>query len=388
MTASPPLSAVAFPPELWLDIRQAAVAIGDAAFHELDAAGDVPPAHRAVIQQALPLGVQLFADRTSGDLGDGGFGPFRRWGSEHHRIGGELADALTMVRRAAVLLWRRVVRLPVVKRLDQTQTAALGAMMLTHTDCAAVAVTAGYGESEAVASRLQRGQRSRVHQLLLSESPDQEHLENAADAADWPLPERVVVAITPAVGLSGQDETSAPGRVLVEERDGLVVMITREDDATAQWLGRAVRALDLPRPVVCGPGVPPSAALVSLRRAQAGLERVSPELQQEIIFADEHLLDLVLRADPALAHGLATRLLAPLEALDDVTRDRMLETLRAWLDRPDRPQAIADELIVHVQTVRYRLRQLRKLFGDVLDDPERRVDLAIAVRLRTTEGAR
>ncbi|WP_235096941.1 helix-turn-helix domain-containing protein [Amycolatopsis decaplanina] len=39
------------------------------------------------------------------------------------------------------------------------------------------------------------------------------------------------------------------------------------------------------------------------------------------------------------------------------------------------------ELHVHVQTVRYRIRQLRTLFGGTIDDPAGRFALAIALRI-------
>jgi len=45
--------------------------------------------------------------------------------------------------------------------------------------------------------------------------------------------------------------------------------------------------------------------------------------------------------------------------------------------------AIAAELAVHPQTVRYRLRRLRDLFGAGLEDPDRRFDLEIALRGRS-----
>jgi DNA-binding PucR family transcriptional regulator len=37
---------------------------------------------------------------------------------------------------------------------------------------------------------------------------------------------------------------------------------------------------------------------------------------------------------------------------------------------------------VHVQTVRYRLGQLRELLGAALDDPRGRLELALALRVR------
>ena len=37
---------------------------------------------------------------------------------------------------------------------------------------------------------------------------------------------------------------------------------------------------------------------------------------------------------------------------------------------------------MHVQTVRYRLDRLRDLLGEALDDPEGRLELALALRVR------
>ena len=43
-------------------------------------------------------------------------------------------------------------------------------------------------------------------------------------------------------------------------------------------------------------------------------------------------------------------------------------------------QAVAAELDVHPQTVRYRVKQLRELFGERLEDPEARFELSLALR--------
>ena len=61
-------------------------------------------------------------------------------------------------------------------------------------------------------------------------------------------------------------------------------------------------------------------------------------------------------------------------------RERLAITLRAYLDRPGQVQAIASALEVHPQTVRYRLKQLRELFGSSLEDPDARFELSLALR--------
>src|SRR5436305_566964 len=82
-----------------------------------------------------------------------------------------------------------------------------------------------------------------------------------------------------------------------------------------------------------------------------------------------------------LAADLPARLLAPLDDERPATRDKLLETLRAYLDEPGQPLRIAHRLGVHPQTVRYRLRRLRDLFPPgALEDPDRRFALALALR--------
>ena len=61
------------------------------------------------------------------------------------------------------------------------------------------------------------------------------------------------------------------------------------------------------------------------------------------------------------------------------TAERLAETLRSWLLHQGRRDDVAADLFVHAQTVRYRMGQIRELFGDRLDDPRVVLDLTIAL---------
>ena len=100
-----------------------------------------------------------------------------------------------------------------------------------------------------------------------------------------------------------------------------------------------------------------------------------------VVRCEEHEVDLLLALDPELSQSVSERLLAPIVVLRSPRRDRMLDTLDAWLANPGRPRAMAEQLHLHVQGVRYRLAQLRELFGDALDDPRSRFELALALRV-------
>ncbi len=95
----------------------------------------------------------------------------------------------------------------------------------------------------------------------------------------------------------------------------------------------------------------------------------------------EHLAALLLRRDTALARDLARVELAPFD-VTEASAAKLRDTLRSWLDHHGRAEIVARALDVHPQTVRYRVGRLRELFGDDLDDPERRFVLGPCAALR------
>ena len=83
------------------------------------------------------------------------------------------------------------------------------------------------------------------------------------------------------------------------------------------------------------------------------------------------------RAAPTCARGCWPRS----DELRDSSAEKLTETLRSWLLHHGRRDAVAAELFVHPQTVRYRMGQLREVFGDRLEDPRSILELTIALGL-------
>jgi DNA-binding PucR family transcriptional regulator len=166
--------------------------------------------------------------------------------------------------------------------------------------------------------------------------------------------------------------------VVAAARDGVACAIVGDPAAPGRH-ARLMAAVGDRRGVL-GPVVGVGRAGHSLRRALATLRLA--DLDAGMTDAGEHLGALMLGADPGLAAELAHHRLAPLERVSPGAATRLAATLRAWLDRPGQVQAVAEALGVHPQTVRYRVRQLRELFGDKLDDPDARFELALALRAR------
>jgi DNA-binding PucR family transcriptional regulator len=178
-----------------------------------------------------------------------------------------------------------------------------------------------------------------------------------------------------------------PDRVLTTTvPDGRLALVVADDREAERWLGRAAAALGLVAPLAIGPTVEAAGAARSAARAVALLDHVAAgppgdPAAPEVVRCDDHEIALLLGAAPDLAREVAGRRLAPLDTLDDAARVRLTDTLAAWLADPGRPQAMADRLGLHVQTVRYRLKALRALFGDALDDPDERFELSLALRV-------
>ncbi len=63
-------------------------------------------------------------------------------------------------------------------------------------------------------------------------------------------------------------------------------------------------------------------------------------------------------------------------------REKLEETLLAWLRHWGQRAPVAAELGIHPQTVGYRVAQLRELFGDSLEEPQVRFELELVLRAR------
>ncbi|MER7759049.1 helix-turn-helix domain-containing protein [Streptomyces sp. NPDC097619] len=153
---------------------------------------------------------------------------------------------------------------------------------------------------------------------------------------------------------------------------------------TAEDPGRAVLDTALRgRTAAVGPVVDLAETGCSVRWARRLLaltpDRTGPETRAA--FVDDHLAGLLLMQDEPLTRALADCRLRPLDPLTPRQRERLELTLLAWLEGGGAPEA-ARALKVHPQTVRYRLRQIERLFGPSLRDPGTRFELELALRGR------
>ncbi|MDV9176982.1 helix-turn-helix domain-containing protein, partial [Streptomyces sp. W16] len=143
------------------------------------------------------------------------------------------------------------------------------------------------------------------------------------------------------------------------------------------------------RPAAVGPTVPLSQTADSLRLAARALSlmRRGALPGEGVLRCADHLTTLILHADEPLVRALSHRVLAPLAGIPALQRDRLAETLLAWLQCESSVNSTALRLHIHPQTVRYRMRQLEKLFGESLQDSETRFELELALRANAVPGS-
>jgi hypothetical protein len=305
------------------------------------------------------------------------------------RAGRSLDALLGAYRVGARVAWRRFVEAGVQGGLEPEIIYQLGEAIFEYIDELSAESVEGYAAEQMAEAGDRRRRRRRLVRLLAQDPPAAaEDVRAAATEAAWELPRLVAALVAPGAVGDDDDDLEAQAERLGRELglgvvaaavEGSVCAIVPDPDAP----GRRRQLEAVAAPAALGPSVPWPQAGHSLRRAQAALRLAAAGRvpADGLTVAEDHLTDLMIGADPLLAAELAAHHLAPLDALAPVPRERLLATLRAWLDRPGQVQAVAAALDVHPQTVRYRVRQLRELFGDALDDPERRFELSLAIRV-------
>jgi hypothetical protein len=370
-------------------------ALADAALERFAAGAGPDGAPDAATLRNLRLGaraaVDCFLARLAGERTVADPALFVAHGRAQQAAGRTLTELLSFYRLGGLAMWERsTALLPQATSLPAAEIFAFGSAVLELVDELSVAAASGFTAQEAEARRRSRALRERLVSLLLSDPPvADEVLEAAASTAGWQLPARVRVAVAalppdPLAVPAGPP----PDRVLTAPvADGRLALVVADGEEAERWLARAATALGLEAPMAIGPTVAVGAAARSAARAVALLDHVAAGALGEldgppaVVRCDDHEIALLLGAAPDLAREVAGRRLAPLATLEPAARERLTETLAAWLADPGRPQAMADRLGLHVQTVRYRLKALRGLFGAALDDPDERFELSLALRV-------
>lgn len=306
---------------------------------------------------------------------------------------GEAASGRTMeallaaYRVGARVAWDDLAAILVRRLAPAAMVARFAEFVFTYIDELSSASVAGHRDEMAGSERVREQQRERLAQALLSDEPVEQVMVHAG-LADWSIPETITVVVlrTAQVGnlarLVGPNTLRLAGDgVAGLPSEDLTVLLVPDAHRSRSALHAALAG----RGAVIGPTRPVGDARVSYLRVLRVMKLV-PVRGDAAIDTEDHLVDLVLNADAESLHDLRVRVLQPLADVRVATADRLIETLRSWLLHQGRRGDVAAHLNVHPQTVRYRMNQLRDVFGDRLTDPDEVLELLVAVAIPDEDG--
>lgn len=304
-------------------------------------------------------------------------------GLNEMREGRSLDDLQAAYRIGARVAWRRVMRVGKRTGLSSAVMSQLADAVFAYMDKLASVALDGYLEAKATSAGALETWRRRLLDMILQTPPaPPAAIAELAQLIGWAVPETASpIAVHPLSGTGhNQRKPMLDGDVLAD-LDGIEPRLLVPGEVTDGRLAAIRAALPQCRLAV-GPCVRLDSAAYALRWARKALslaqQGVLPDRQ--VIRCEHYLATVLVHSDDRLLVTLRDRLLTPLRALTVKQRDRMLETLRAWLDVQGSVPDMAALLDVHPQTVRYRMRQLEQSLGHLLHDPHQRFELELVLR--------
>ena len=304
------------------------------------------------------------------------------------RQGRSMDALLSAYRVGARVAWQELSATGVEAGLSAMTVARFAELVFAFIDELSASSVAGHADELATTGRVRQRYLERLAKQLLAGEPV-ETLRASAEKADWRPPETltaVVIAEAQTRGLAARFGQSTlqlsedlPG---VDGAESLAVLLVPDLDGRHR---AQLRSALQGRRALVGPARPWTEVQSSYRRALRARELNVPD-DVEIVDTEQYLVELVVTADREAADDLRRQVLAPLAGLRPNTRERLAETLRSWLLHQGQRDAVAADLFVHAQTVRYRMTQLRELYGDRLNDPRTILELTVALGVTAAGG--
>ncbi|WGX97524.1 CdaR family transcriptional regulator [Nocardioides sp. L-11A] len=330
---------------------------------------------RGAVQVALGGFLSLTSDRRGPDAlaprasaVDGAY----QLGRGEARSGRSTDALLSAFRIGARVCWQRLSARAVEEGMEPATMASFAALVFAYIDELSAACVAGHQDETATEGRVRQRMMERLARQLLTGAPEASVLA-AAERAEWTPPATLTAVIVPESQAGALQQSLRRGTIQASdlpELDGAALLLVPDaHDRRRPTLLRSVQGRD------CVVG-PPRAWLEVRSSYDRAVRARDLGLAGD---TEAHLPRLVLTADPAALDDLRTRVLAPLDALRPATAAKLRETLRAWLLHQGRRDDVAAALFVHPQTIRYRMTQVRDLYGDRLEEPDTVLALTIAL---------
>lgn len=380
-------------PELLEDLRRALPTMAERTVTALGTEvaeyhpGAISRSTQRILKRSVRLALATFLDIVGDHTGDGptslaepALAAAYELGRGEAREGRTMEALLAAYRVGARVAWEHQSEILVRHGVTASDVARFAQMVFAYIDELSGASVQGHRDELARSDRVRRELLERLAAGVLAGEPATELLLRA-QRAGWSPPETIAVVIVRPTHAAQVLQLLDPRTLWI---NGDVTAEGRLDDWSVLLVPDAHRdreallTLLAGRASVVGPARPWDDGVVSYRRV-LHLLTLGPVPDDRPVDTDDHLLELVLGADEPALSDLRERVLAPLDGERPASRARLAETLRAWLVHQGRREAVATELRVHPQTVRYRMTRIRELFGERLDDPRARLELTVGL---------
>jgi hypothetical protein len=370
-------------PEVLADMRAALPAVGDEVVNAIIAevpsyadalAGPMGETIRNAVQLALGGFISVAARSQRGGAGTPAAAALvgaYQLGRGEARSGRSMDALLAAYRIGARVSWREMSASAVRADLDSETLASFAELVFTYIDALSASSVAGHSDELATTGRVRERLLDRLASAL-ARGADEDAARALADQVEWSLPTTLTAVITPASRARGLLMSLPEGSLVAPDAlddEHTVLLVPNAHGNGRKALLRALHGTGS----VAGPARPWPEARRSVERAVRGLALGGD------VDTEAHLADLLRSADPEALSDLRAQVVAPLGDLRPGSAEKLLDTLRAWLVHQGRRDDVAAALFVHPQTVRYRMGQLRELYGDRLTDPAFVRDAVIAL---------
>ncbi|WP_165984689.1 helix-turn-helix domain-containing protein [Streptomyces sp. YIM 98790] len=314
----------------------------------------------------------------------------RRLGRAAARLGRSLDSVYSSFQLGARLALRHAKKAGKRYSLSPSLMLMFADALFAYVDDITALAREGYLQAQAEAAlgeQLENDRRRLLRLILAGPSAPRARVTELAERTRWPLPDEVTLVALSADPQLTRDSLDSDALADLTDPQPHMLLPGPFDEARRADLEPALAG----SPAVIGLTVPLDDAGDSLRWARQTLQLVHSGVIQDgpLVDCETHLVTLWLLTDPALTEQMARRQLAPLTDLTESQRERLIETLRAWLATRGNAVEMADLLHLHPQTVRYRMRNLERVFGSRrLSDPDQRFATESVLRaLRLRENA-
>ncbi|WP_344598714.1 helix-turn-helix domain-containing protein [Actinomadura vinacea] len=238
------------------------------------------------------------------------------------------------------------------------------------------AASRGYAEAtERLATERER-LRWRLRDLLIADPPaSDEAIGELARPAGWGKPR--TIAVVAVRRPAGRPVPVLPPHVLADWHCAEPYLIVPDPEGPGQ--DGFLESLPAGYRAAIGPTVPPAAGALSLRWARRTLALAEDGTVpgEGVARCMDHLPAVIISMSRELLAFAVRERLRPLDELPPHRRALFARTLLEYMKCHDNAVDAAERLMVHDQTVRYRVRRLKQLLGDDVNDPRHRTELLL-----------